>query len=225
MGFDVAVKPLADGGLAVTVLNKGPVSASYALPLAWLGVAQTPCALATTDVWSGEGRSLEAQGALKGEIAAHDTMMARVAPAKCLGWTPAGQVAAAQSAFARAPLCLQAGDKGGVTVESCNSRASQQWRMEPGGHIALTEGGGCLSMTAGKAAVEPCRAGAPRQTFAYHLSGALTAGRELCLAVKTGKVGNGGLIGQQGAVVRGERCRTFAPEQTFSAPHRGAPPT
>jgi len=226
MGFDVVMKPLADGGFAALVLNKGPIAADYTLPFARLGIAQRACPLAVTDLWTGETSRIDARGALYGRIGAHDNLMVRVAPAACLAVTPSGQIAAAQAAFAGPPLCLQGGEKGVLTVESCSSSPAQQWRMESDGHIRQAEGDACLSIGAdGKTlSAAPCLA-APSQIFHYHMSGAISGQGGLCLGVATGKVGNGGLIGQQGAMVGIEPCRAYAPEQTFSAPHRGQVPT
>lgn len=224
MGVDVALKPLADGGFAVTVLNKGPVAIHYALPFARLGIAPDACSLTVTDAWTGGRRTVDARGALAGRIEPHDTLMARIAPGRCASFVPTGQIAAAQFRFAAPPLCLQAGDAGALTIESCSANPRQQWRMEQSGQIALASGGGCI--TAGKDSalgVAPCRRGASEQHFTYHLSGALMTDDRRCLSVAAGKVGNGGLIGQQGAAVRAERCTADAPQQAFSAPHLGAP--
>jgi len=225
VGVDVALKPLADGGFAVIVLNKGPAPIDYALPLARLGVDPGGCTLTATDVWTGAATRVETGGLLRAHIASHDNMLTRIAPAACLRWTPTGQIAAAQAEFASPPLCLEAADDGAVTVESCSASARQQWRMETDGHVRMAGAGACLA--AGEAGAEvnavACAA-IPAQTFAYHRSGALIAVSGLCVAVDTGAVGNGGLIGQQGAAVRPQPCRLFAPEQVFSAPHIGSPP-
>lgn len=221
-GFDVVLKPLADGGFAVLVLNKNPVVADYTLPLARLGVEQRACSLTVTDLWTGKSATVDARDALTSHIAPHDNALFRVAPAACLDWEPAGQIAAAQARFAAPPLCLQS-NVDGLTVESCSADDGQLWQTRADGHIRLNSGS-CL--TAGGArglGIAPCNA-APAQRFRYHLSGAITNTDGRCLAVDTNKVGNGGLIGQQGAAVRLAPCRRFAPEQTFSAPHRGQVP-
>jgi alpha-galactosidase len=225
VGVDVALKPLADGGFAVLVLNKGPTPIDYALPLARLGVDPADCALTATDVWTGVTGRVDAGGALRAHIASHDNSLTRIAPAACLRWTPGGQIAVAQAEFASPPLCLEAADDGGVTVESCSAGARQQWRMEVDGHIRMPGAGACLAAAAAGAQVNAAAcAASPAQTFAYHRGGALIAASGLCLAVDTGAVGNGGLIGQQGAAVRAQPCKPFAPEQIFSAPHIGSPP-
>jgi alpha-galactosidase len=224
-GVDVVMKPLADGGFAVLVLNKAPLVIDYALPLESLGVASLACPLAATDVWTGETRAADARGALSAHIGAHDVMMVRIAPAACLSITPTGQIAAAQAAFASPPLCLDAAGDGFLAVQSCTASRAQRWRMEPDGHIRLAGTPSCLEADAGggPAHVAACGEDAS-QRFAYHLAGALSLAGGLCLTVDTAKVGNGGLIGQQGAHLRAAPCRAFAPEQVFSAPHRGAPP-
>jgi len=225
VGVDIALKPLGDGGFAVIMLNKGPAPSDYSLPLARLGVDQGRCPLTSTDVWSGATSRVDASGDLKGRIASHDNMMTRVAPAACLRWTPTGQIAAAQAEFASPPLCLEAADDGAVTVESCTAGARQQWRMEADDHIRMA--GAELCLAAGVADVQVTTqacAVSPSQTFAYHRSGALTAASGLCVAIDTDAVGNGGLLGQQGAAARAEPCKPFTPEQVFSAPHIGSPP-
>jgi alpha-galactosidase len=225
-GVDVVFKPLADGGFAVLVLNKAPVAIDYALPLQAVGVTNLPCPLTVTDVWSGATRGADARGALSAHIASHDVMMMRIAPAACLSVTPTGQIAAAQGAFASPPLCLDAGGDGVLAVQSCSASPAQRWRMEPGGHIRLAGTPSCLAAdpAGSPARVAACDAQAPAQRFAYHLGGALSLTGGLCLTVDTAKVGNGGLLGQQGAHLRAATCRPYAPEQVFSAPHRGAPP-
>jgi alpha-galactosidase len=223
-GVDVVMKPLADGGFAVLVLNKGPITIDYALPLESLGVASLSCPLAATEVWTGETRGADARGSLSGHIASHDVMMVRIAPAACLSVTPTGQIAAAQGAFASPPLCLDAGSDGVLAVQSCTASGAQRWRMERDSHIRLAGTPSCLAADAagGPAHVAACGEDASQQ-FAYHLGGALSLAGGLCLTVDTAKVGNGGLIGQQGAHLRAAPCRPFAPEQVFSAPYRGAP--
>lgn len=224
MGFDVVLKPLADGGFAVVVLNKNPIAADYALPLAWLGVGSRSCALKVTELWSGKLETVDSAGTLSGHIGAHDNLLFRVAPAACLSFTPAGQITIAQARFAAPALCLQSGTNGALTVESCSSSASQRWRMESDGHVRL-ETGACLATKEDGSTLHtaPCAA-APAQLFRYHRSGAITTENGKCLSVQTGKVGHGGLIGQQGALVRVATCQRYAPEQTFSAPHRGPVP-
>jgi alpha-galactosidase len=224
VGVDIALKPLLDGGVAVTILNKGPVAIDYSLPFFRLGFGQTACAVRAINLWSGETTILDARGEIRGRIGSHDTMMVRLAPARCAAWVPSGQITGAQSTFASPPLCLTAGESDGVTVESCSNASGQQWRMERDKTIALTDGGGCLTAkAAGRVTVTPCRPATPGQRFGYRLDGNLDPETGGCLAVTTTKVGNGGLIGQQGAVVRTEACRPFAPEQIFSAPHIGSP--
>jgi len=225
VGVDLALKPLADGGFALIVLNKGPAPIDYALPLARLGVDHGGCALTATDVWTGAASRVDANGVLRAHITPHDNMMTRIAPAACLRWRPSGQIAAAQAEFASPPLCLEAADDGAVTVESCTASARQQWRMEADGQVRMAGADLCLAAGAAGAQVNAATcAASPAQTFAYRRSGALIAASGLCLAVDTGAVGNGGLIGQQGAAVRALPCKPFAPEQAFSAPHIGSPP-
>ncbi|MDQ2859365.1 MAG: ricin-type beta-trefoil lectin domain protein [Pseudomonadota bacterium] len=223
-GVDIALKPLADGGFAFLVLNKNPIPIDYALPLSRLGVTPTPCALTLTDVWSGQTRVIDARDAVSGHIEPHDNMMFRVAPAACARLTPTGQITAAQAAFATPPLCLEARGDGVVTTQSCSGGARQQWSMEPSGRIRQATTSTCLAADArgGPARTAACDEG-PSQHFAYHRSGALVSGAGLCLGVETAKVGNGGLIGQQGARLQAERCGPYAPDQIFSAPRLGSP--
>jgi alpha-galactosidase len=219
MGFDVVLKPLADGGLAVLLLNKNPVPKDYSIPLSEIGIEPRACSLGVTELWSGGSGFVDARGAIGGRIGAHDNLLYRIRPATCLEWAPAGQITSAQARFASAPLCLEVGE-GAITVESCSSSAAQRWRMDKDGQVQLEIG---LCLTAGDDAtltVARCVA-SPGQRFRYHRSGAITTSEGRCLSVAPGKVGNGGLIGQQGARVRIEPCRAFAPEQTFSAPHAG----
>lgn len=224
MGFDVMVKPLADHGLAVLLLNKNPVASDFAIPLSQLGVGPVACTLSAAELWSGRTVRVDAQGSIGGRIGPHDNLLFRIAPATCLTWTPAGQIATAQARFAAAPLCLESGTDGAITAESCSAQPAQRWRIERDGHVRL-ESGTCLSAAghAGILRISRCDS-SPTQRFRYHRSGAITGSDGRCLSVATGKVGNGGLIGQQGAEVGLERCRPFAPEQTFSAPHDGEVP-
>jgi alpha-galactosidase len=205
----------------VLLLNKNPVATDVTVPLAQLGVAQISCPLTVTELWSGGTQSIDARGTIGGRIGAHDNLLFRIAPAPCLNWVPAGQITTAQYRFAAPPLCLQAGKDGAVTVQSCTANAAQRWAMAPDGAIRLGSGQ-CLD--AGPSLAVATCAATPAQRFAYHRSGAITAADGRCLAVDTAKVGSGGLIGQQGAQVRLAACTTYAPEQTFSAPHGGEVP-
>ncbi len=225
LGVDIVVRPLADGGFALLVLNKNPMAIDYALPLARVGLeAAAPCTLTLTDVWTGAARGLDAAGTIEARIAPHDNLMLRAGPAACARLVPTGQISVAQAAFASPPLCLEAGEDGGITTQSCSGASAQQWRMEAGGRVRLAGGVSCLTAGApgARPRLEACGA-APGQAIAYRRSGALTAAGGLCLAMDTAKVGNGGLIGQQGARLRFTACRAHAPEQVFSAPHIGAP--
>jgi alpha-galactosidase len=218
MGFDVVVKPLADGGLAVLALNKNPIASDYELPLGRIGIYPAQCPLTVTELWSGRSVTVDARGRLAGHVEAHDNLLWRVAASPCLAsWTPSGQIMTAQARFAAPGLCLTAGS---MTVESCSANAAQRWSMVADGHIQL-ETGECLTGGPDGTLHTARRARTPAQRFRYHLSGALTVATGRCLAVATGTVGNGGLIGQQGAHARLEACRPYAPEQTFSAPHLG----
>jgi alpha-galactosidase len=227
MGVDIAFKPLADGGFAVLVLNKGPVAIDYSLAMSRLGVSAAgdgSCALALTDVWSGKPQAVDAAGAVSARIEPHDNLMLRAAPSRCAVLTPAGQVTVAQAAFGTPPLCLQASAEGEVSIASCSGSAMQQWRMEGDGHIRMASGATCLSAAPGGQANVAACADAPGQRFAYHRSGALSLGGGQCLTVQAEKVGHGGLLGQEGAHLHAAACVAFDPNQVFSAPHRGAPP-
>lgn len=224
MGVDIALKPLADGGFAFLILNKGPIAIDYALPLAKLGVSAAHCPLKLTNVWSGEVQTVDAGGAFTSHIASHDNAMFRVAPADCERLTPTGQITVAQAEFAQAPLCLEAGDDGEVTTESCSKGANQLWTMQADGHVRQAGTELCLSAARAAGAPRIAACGGSATRFRFHRGGALTMDDGRCLGVDTGKVGNGGLIGQQGAHLRIGVCRPFAPDQVFSAPHSGAPP-
>ena len=222
VGADVAVKPLADGGIAFVVLNKAPLPRVLELPLQRLGLSPSSCTVQVTDLWTGRTTPLKTSGAQQAVIAPHDVLMARIAPAACAAFVPEGQISAAQAAFASPPRCLEAGGDGKMTLESCTGRPRQAWRMEPDGRVRTAGGDLCLS-AAGDAddlRLAVC-AGDLSQRFSYSLSGALAAQGGRCLEASSEKVGAGGLIGQQGARVRVAPCRPFAPQQTFSAPTRG----
>lgn len=223
MGFDVVVKPLADGGIAVLVLNKNPVAAEHAVALERIGVMPVSgCPLQVTELWSGRTEVVQARGQLSGRVEAHDNLLWRIAASPCLSWVPSGQIATAQARFAAAPLCLTAAQgQGTATVESCSGSASQGWSRVADGHVQLADGT-CLAADPASGAVRTAAcARTPTQRFQYHLNGALSGATGQCLAVDTGKVGTGGLLGQQGARVRLKPCRAYSPEQTFSAPHDG----
>ncbi len=227
MGVDIALKPLADGGFAFLVLNKGPVAIDYRLQLSHLGVSPAdgaPCALTLTDVWSGKTQVVDAAGAVAARIEPHDNLMLRAAPTRCAALTPTGQVTVAQAAFGTPPLCLQADVAGEVSIGSCSGSARQQWRMQADGHIRLADAATCLSVAAGGQAKASACADTPEQRFAYHRSGALGLGGGQCLAVQAEKVGHGGLLGQEGAHLHSAACAQADPNQVFSAPHRASPP-
>jgi len=224
VGVDVVMKPLADGGFAFLILNKGPIAIDYALPLSMLGVDAAPCPMQLTDVWTGQTQTVDAAGVVKSHIGSHDNAMFRVAAAACERLTAAGQIAVAQAEFAQAPLCLEAGSNGSITTESCARNDRQMWSRETSGYVRLAGTDDCLSTGAdGDGVMLTACGGASSGQFQYHRSGAMVEKHGLCLGVETAKVGNGGLLGQQGARVKIERCRPFAPDQVFSAPDLRSP--
>jgi alpha-galactosidase len=225
VGIDVVLKPLADGGFATLILNKNPIAADVSIPFTQLGVEQRSCPLDVTELWSGTTQTLDARSALGGRIAPHDNLLFRVKAASCLAWSPSGQINTAQARFAAPPLCLESGDDKKITAESCSAGVAQRWEMTSDGHIRSGTGS-CLTGGNGSGGlmIAACLS-SPQQHFRYHRSGAIMTAGGQCLTMDTGKVGNGGLIGQQGAALRLSECRKFAPEQTFSAPHAGQVPT
>jgi alpha-galactosidase len=225
-GVDIVLKPLADGGFAFLVLNKGPIAIAYALPLSKLGVQPSPCSIQLTDVWTGKVQTVDARGVVLAPIPSHDNAMFRVAPTACARLTATGQIAVAQAEFAQPPLCVESASEGAVTIQSCSRSDRQQWSLDANGDVRLAGTTICLSTTAtGKGLMLASCDGAAAQSFRYHRSGAMIAQSGLCLGVDTAKVGAGGLLGQQGAEVKLKPCRSFAPDQTFSAPHLRPPPS
>ncbi|WDD92346.1 alpha-galactosidase [Burkholderia sp. FERM BP-3421] len=233
-GIDVVAKPLADGGLAVVVLNKGSTSVDYTLPFANLGyktgVGGSPCTLAVRDLWAHSTSS--ATSRLQVSIGAHDNAMVKLS-GTCGGWTPTGEIEATQTDWGATPLCMNANQAtagAAVTLAACSAAPAQRWSRNTDGTVQLAGTGLCLSSTAPDstgavngasgqwATLAACSAQDKKQRFAYKLAGQLVAAADgRCVDVYQGAVG------AVGTPVDLYSCGVNQSNQLWAAPHLAAP--
>ncbi|BFV60229.1 ricin-type beta-trefoil lectin domain protein [Kitasatospora sp. CMC57] len=211
-GLDVVVKPLADGGRAVVVLNKGPASASYTLPLSAAGFDTAGCGYDVRDLWAHTTSS--STGTVPLAIGSHDSAMLRItAKNGCGGTTARGQITASRANWAKASLCLDnyrsgTGTNNPVDVYFCTGGSNQQWQRNADGSVQLLQSGTsnlCLTaqstVTTGAVngqsgqwvGVAPCGTAPGYQTWTYNRDGNLKlAGTSKCLDVNSGTTSTAG---------------------------------
>jgi len=181
---DVLMKPLRDGDYAVAVLNRSTAALPVRLLPADLGFEGSGCRFDARFLWSGAHQP--ALGALRAEVAAHDTAIWTIRPDAACG-TPAriGTVTRILQSLAdanratpdltRYTLCLAAS---GV-AEQCAGTAGETWEIT--GDRALRSGGKCLAQQGDRAVLTACRSAAD-QAWQYDLRGQLVnSASRLCL--------------------------------------------
>ncbi|GAA0673597.1 ricin-type beta-trefoil lectin domain protein [Kitasatospora atroaurantiaca] len=211
-GFDVVVKPLADGSRAVVVLNKGGTSAGYTLNLSSIGFNTSGCGYTVRDLWAHATSS--STGSVPLTIGSHDSAMLKVTPQNgCGGFTPRGQITVSRDNWGKASLCLDnyqsgTGTNNPVDVYPCSGTSNQQWQMNGDGSVQLLQAGTsnlCLTAQSGQTAgvingqqgqwagVAPCGSAPGYQTWTYNRDGNLKlAGTAKCLDVYSGKTTTNG---------------------------------
>ncbi|MFD0280052.1 ricin-type beta-trefoil lectin domain protein [Kitasatospora sp. NPDC127111] len=238
-GVDVVVKPLADGGRAVVVLNKGPASTSYTLPLSLAGFDTTGGDYTVRDLWA--HTTSTSTGTVALTIGSHDSAMLRITPPSGSTTTPRGQITASRSSWGKASLCLDnyrsgTGTDNPVDVYYCSGNSNQQWQLGGDGSIRLLQSGTsnlCLTAQSGSTTspvngkagqwvgVAPCGSAPGFQTWTYNRDGNLKlAGTTKCLDVYSGATSTAGtpvdLYGCGAAPTALQTNQTWA--APFSAP-------
>ncbi|MET9617872.1 ricin-type beta-trefoil lectin domain protein [Kitasatospora indigofera] len=203
-GIDVVVKPLADGGKAVVVLNKGAASANYTLDLNAIGFNTTGGSYTVRDLWAHTTSSSAGTVALS--IASHDSAMLKITPPASSTSTPRGQITASRNNWGKAALCLENYQSRttdtAIDLASCNGGSNQQWQMNSDGSVKLLQTGAsnlCLTAQATTttgvvngasgqwAGVATCGSAPGYQTWTYNRDGNLKlAGTTKCLDVYGG---------------------------------------
>ena len=233
-GIDVVVKPLADGGKAVVVLNKNSTATSYSLPLSLVGFGGG-CDYTVRDLWA-HSTSTNTTGSVALTIGAHDNAMLKVTGC---GFTPSGQITAARDNWGKASLCLDNYRSGTATnnpaiIWPCSGGANQQWRRNTDGTIQLLQAtGSALCLTAQTSSsvspvnnqtgvwlgVAACGSAPARQQWTYDRDGQLRlSGTSSCADVW------GGTTTTNATPVDLYACGTHQTNQTWSAPF-ATPPT
>ncbi|WP_282203023.1 ricin-type beta-trefoil lectin domain protein [Kitasatospora fiedleri] len=220
-GIDVVVKPLADGGRAVVVLNKNATATSYTLDLGRIGFPGSSCAHPVRDLWTHTDSS--ATGSLTTTIGSHDNAAYRISPGTCGAAVPTGQITGVQSAFQASPLCLDAyngattGAK--VALYACHGTSNQQWTRRADGLIASYQNTGlCVSGASSGLTLAACNGSDPQQVWTYNRSGQLRQATGVCV-----DVAGTGLGTNTSATVATYTCGSHQPNQTWSAPFATPP--
>ncbi|WP_329570686.1 alpha-galactosidase [Kitasatospora sp. NBC_01266] len=205
-GIDVVVKPLADGGRAVVVLNKGAASANYNLDLSSVGFNTAGCGYTVRDLWAHS--TTDSTGSVPLTIGSHDSAMLRISAKNgCGSTTPRGQITVSRDDWSKESLCLDnyrsgTGTGNPVDVYPCSGTSNQQWQRNADGSIELLQSGAanlCLTAQSGSttgalngqagqwAGVAPCGSAPGLQSWTYNRDGNLKlAGTSQCLDVYGG---------------------------------------
>jgi alpha-galactosidase len=204
---DVLMKPLQDGGYAVAVLNRSVTTLPTRLQPADLGFEGSGCRFDARYLWSGARQP--ALGALRADIAAHDTAIWTIRPnAACGAPARIGTITRilpnltdASPSPSRYTRCLAS--SGAVT--DCAGTTAESWEVMRSG--ALRSDGKCLAQRGDRAVLAECSSAAD-QLWRYDLAGRLTnsASRQ-CLTGST----NGALSVSA--------CGNNLPSQIWSLPN------
>ncbi|WP_103349830.1 ricin-type beta-trefoil lectin domain protein [Amycolatopsis sp. CA-128772] len=219
-GIDVVVKPLANGGRAVVVLNKNAAATTYTLDLGRAGFGNLSCPRTARNLWSHTSQNVTAS--ITATIASHDNAMYTITPGSCGAALPTAQIQAAQTGFQKPALCLDAyhGATAGtkVALYACTGGGNQQWVRQAGGLISSYAAPSlCISADTSGAQLAICNSADAKQVWTYHRSGSLSQGNGTCLDV------HGGDVGDAASTVATYACGTNQPNQAWSAPF-GTPP-
>ncbi|GAA2146433.1 ricin-type beta-trefoil lectin domain protein [Kitasatospora kazusensis] len=240
-GLDVVVKPLADGGRAVVVLNKGAATANYTLDLAQAGFNTAGCQYDVRDLWA--HRSSTSAGSVALTVGSHDSAMLRIsAQGGCGGTTPRGQITVSRDDWSKESLCLDNYRSGTATANPvdaarCTGGSNQQWQMNADGSVQLLQSGTknlCLTAQSGTTkgtingqqgrwvGVAACGSASGRQTWTYNRDGNLKlAGTGSCLDVYGGATtANGTPVDLYGCGAAPDAIQT---NQSWAAPFNTPP--
>ncbi|MFJ6462440.1 ricin-type beta-trefoil lectin domain protein [Streptomyces sp. NPDC091387] len=137
---DVLARPLADGDLAVSLLNRGSTAVRASTTPADVGfLGGGSCSVSVKDLWTGATTTTATIGAT---VPPHGTAIFRVTPgAGCTGRQPTGQITGIGG------KCVDdsgAGTAAGnpVVLYTCNAGPNQRWSLAPDGTVRTL--GRCL---------------------------------------------------------------------------------
>jgi alpha-galactosidase len=203
-GLDVVVKPLADGGKAVVVTNKGASTANYTLNLNAIGFNTTGAAYTVRDLWAHSTGTATSTVPLT--VAPHDSAMLRITPPAGATSTPRGQITVSRDDWGKASLCLDnyrsLTTNTAVDVHPCTGGSNQQWQRNADGSVQLLQSGtsnlcltaqsssstGVINHKSGQwVGVAPCGSAPGFQSWTYNRDGNLKlSGTSQCLDVYGG---------------------------------------
>lgn len=204
--MDVLLKQLSGGEYAVAAFNRGTASVNVAVQPQELGFAAN-CRFDARELWTGKHQSKA--GALKANVASHDTAMWKVHPEAGCGAPPRmGTITMITTGrkrdLAHYSLCLAASGR----TESCTGNSDESWTVSGDG--ALQSGGRCLAVADGKVEMQACSAGTGQQ-WEYNLVGNLiNTDDHQCLSSNSAS-GPG--------VLRVQACGYNLPNQIWSLPN------
>ncbi|MFE0463020.1 ricin-type beta-trefoil lectin domain protein [Kitasatospora sp. NPDC058965] len=237
-GIDVVVKPLADGGKAVVVTNKGASSANYTLDLNAIGFNGSG-SYTVRDLWAHTTSS--STGTVPVTVASHDSAMFRITPPSGATSTPRGQITASRDNWGKASLCLDnyqsRTTNTAVDVYPCGGTSNQQWQFNGDGSVQLLQSGAanlCLTAQSSSSTgvvngqsgqwvgVATCGSAPGYQTWTYNRDGNLKlSGTTKCLDVY------GGSTTTNGTPVDLYSCGAapgnIQTNQTWAAPYNAPP--
>ena len=181
---DVLARPLAGGGRAVAVLNRGTAARSITTALADVGLPG--CAVTAKDLWTGASSTVS--GGLTATVPAHGTAIWRLTPGSgCGAATPTGQLTGNGAKCADVSGSGTA-DGTSVILYGCTGNANQRWALAADHTVRAL--GKCLTAAgtaAGASAVLSACTGATTLQWTATADGTLvSAASGLCLDVHGG---------------------------------------
>ena len=181
---DVLARPLAGGGRAVAVLNRGTAARSITTALADVGLPG--CTVTAKDLWTGASSTVS--GGLTATVPAHGTAIWRLTPGSgCGAATPTGQLTGNGAKCADVSGSGTA-DGTSVILYGCTGNANQRWALAADHTVRAL--GKCLTAAgtaAGASAVLSACTGATTQQWTAAADGTLVSEASgLCLDVHGG---------------------------------------
>jgi alpha-galactosidase len=178
--FDVLTKSLSNGDRLLTILNRGPSTASISVPMERIGYSASTFATAK-DLWTGDSKPVF--GKVDVSVRSHATAVFGISTGKALAEsvTPTGLLFNTASTH-----CLTAGDVLGWA--NCTGGDEQVWLVKKDGSIStLSAPLKCLSGKDGSVGLSVCVPRAKGQSWAYEITGNVKIGGK-CLTEDGGKV-------------------------------------
>ncbi|MEU7529946.1 lectin [Saccharothrix sp. NPDC042600] len=187
---NVYAKPLADGSVAVALLNRGTSTATMATTAAEIGLSGSSFTL--TDLWSGAVSS--SSGAINAAVPAHGVAAFRVS-----GGSPVvGTTSSVRGVGSERCLDVSGGKAvagADVLVWDCHGAANQLWTSWPNKELRVF-GSLCLDAynggtTPGTRVISWTCNGQSNQQWTFHADGTIRGASGLCLDVSGGGTANG----------------------------------